>query len=88
MTKETTSIQVEEKEKNQLAAEEEGEKMQNRVLSQKIEQLIEVTYMEMEQDSQNEDVVLIPSAPQAILLVSTTSSSRAIPGCARGCCSH
>ena len=57
-------IQVEES--KQPTVEEEGEQMWDWELAQQIQQLIEVTDMELEQKPQHEDVDLMPRAPQVI----------------------
>ena len=62
MVEQTVPIQVEESE--QLAAEEEGEKMQDRDLAQQIQQLIEVMDMELGQEPQDQDIDIMPKAPE------------------------
>lgn len=64
MIVETASIQVDDPE--QPAIEEEGEQMQDWELAKQIEQLIEVTDMELEQESQWEDTDLILKASHVI----------------------
>lgn len=64
MKEETMSIQVDESE--QPSAKKEGERMQDQELSQQIEQLIEVTDMELEQEPKNEDIYLMLREPEVI----------------------
>jgi len=64
MIEETASMHVDESKRS--AAKEECEQMQDWELSHQIEQMIEVKYMELEQEPRNEETYLMPRAPQVI----------------------
>lgn len=64
MEKQTTLFQVGEKEKNQLAAQNESEQMQDQDLAQQTQDLIEVVNMELGLEMWVKYVDLMPSATQ------------------------